>query len=153
MKLEHLIQAYHFNKINVKIEKEINNLEEKAGVIKFDDDINASYLLDDEGIVVAMNLFSNSVVANNRTIDNQMKHTINTLIIIQKTIEFLGNTKQEESNNILKQLGLFSGKIETKAVRFIDYVFKIESVSGLLMFTIIKEKATTPPVKSERASF
>ncbi len=139
MKLEHLMQAYSFNKINANIEKETNNQKEKAGVIKFDDDINASYLLDDEGIVVAINLFSNCIVMNNKTIDHQMKYTINTLTIIQKTIELIANTKQEEANNILKQLKLFSGKLETKAVRFIDYVFKIEIIEGLLMFTIIKE--------------
>ena len=141
MKLEHLMQAYSFNKINANIEKETNNQKEKAGIIKFNDNVNASYLLDDEGIVVAMNLFSNCVVDNKKTIDNQIEHTINTLTIIQKTIELLANTKQEEANSILKQLGMFCGKIEAKAVIFTDYVFKIEAVGGLLMFTIIKNKS------------
>lgn len=140
MNLEHLIQAYNFNRIPVKIEKEITDAKEKAGVLKFDEDINASYLLDDEGIVIAMNLFSNCVVANNKTMDNQLKHTTITLTIIQKTIELLGNTKQEEANNILKQLGMFSGKIKAKAVRFTNHVYKIDISNGLLLFSMIEEE-------------
>ncbi len=140
MKLEHLIQGYNFNRIPIMIEREINDAKERAGVLKFDEDINASYLLDDEGIVIAMNLFSNCVVEKNKTMDNQLKHTTKTLTIIQKTIEQLGNTKQEEANQILKQLGMFSGKLKTKAVRFTDHVYKIDIANGLLIFSMIEEK-------------
>lgn len=139
MKLEHLIQAYNFNKIPTKIDKEINQDKERAGVIKYNEDINGSYLLDDEGIVVAINIFSNCVVENNKTMVNQLKHTTNTLTIIQKTIELLGNTKQEEANQILKQLGIFSGKIKRKAVRFTNYVYKIDVANGLLVFSMLEE--------------
>lgn len=139
MKLEHLIQAYNFNKIPTKIDKEINQDKERAGVIKYNEDINGSYLLDDEGIVVAINIFNNCVVENNKTMVNQLKHTTNTLTIIQKTIELLGNTKQEEANQILKQLGIFSGKIKRKAVRFTNYVYKIDVANGLLVFSMLEE--------------
>lgn len=139
MKIEHLIQAYNFNKIPAKIDKEINQDKERAGVIKYNEDINGSYLLDDEGIVVAINIFSNCVVENNKTMVNQLKHTTNTLTIIQKTIELLGNTKQEEANQILKQLGIFSGKIKRKAVRFTNYVYKIDVANGLLVFSMLEE--------------
>lgn len=139
MKLEHLIQGYKFNRISVMIDREINEKEERAGVLKFNDDITASYLLDNEGIVIAMNLFSNCVVAHNKTMDKQLKHTTNTLTIIQKTIQLIGNTKQEEANSILKQLGLFSGNIKAKAVRFTNHIYKIDTANGLLVFSMLEE--------------
>lgn len=140
MNLKHLIQGYNFNKIPAKIDKEINQDGEKAGVIKYNENIHGSYLLDDEGIVVALNVFSNCVVVDNKTMDNQLKHTTKTLEIIQKTIELLGNTKQEEANNILKQLGMFSGKIKAKAVRFTNHIYKIDTANGLLMFSMLEEE-------------
>ena len=141
MKLEHLIQGYNFNKIPAKINQEINKDNENAGVIKFNEDIYASYLLDEKGFVEAINLFSNCVTAraSKINIDSQIEHTINTLTIIQKTIELLGNTKKEEVNSILNQLEFFSGQLKKKAVRFLDYIYKIEPMDGILMFSIIKE--------------
>ncbi len=141
MKLEHLIQGYNFNKIPAKINQEINKDNEKAGVIKFNEDIYASYLLDKKGFVEAINLFSNCVTAraSKITSDNQIEHTINVLTIIQKTIELLGNTKKEEANSILNQLEIFNGQLKKKAVRFLDYIYKIESMDGILMFSIVKE--------------
>ena len=146
MNLKHLIQAYHFNKINAKIEDEINDQDERAGVIQFNEDINASYLLDEDNTVIAMNIFVNGITINNRTLDNQLEHTIQSLTIIQKTIELLGNTKKEEANSILNQLEMFSGQLKKKAVRFLDYIYKTEPISGMLMFSILydelKEKET-----------
>lgn len=139
MNLKHLIQGYNFNKIPAKIDKEINQEGERAGVIKYNENIHGSYLLDDEGIVVAINIFSNCVVEKDKTMDNQLKHTTQTLLIIQKTMELLGNIKQEEANNIMKQLGMFSGNIKEKAGRFLNYVYKIDVANGLLMFTILEE--------------
>lgn len=149
MKLEHLIQGYNFNRVPVMLEREIKDKQEVAGVLKFDEDINASYLLDEEGIVIAMNLFSNCVVANNKTMNNQLKHTTKTLLIIQKTIELLGNTKQEEANKILKQLGLFNGQIKSKAVRFTNHIYKIDIANGLLLFSILEEIEKTNRKEAE----
>lgn len=139
MNLKHLIQGYNFNKIPAKIDKEINQEKERAGVIKYNEKIHGSYLLDDEEIVVAITIFSNCVVEKDKTMDNQLKHTTQTLLIIQKTMELLGNIKQEEANNIMKQLGMFSGKIKEKAVHFLNYVYKIDVANGLLMFTMLEE--------------
>ena len=139
IKLEHLIQGYNFNRIPAKIDKEINQDEESAGVIKYNDDTNGSYLLDDEGIVIAINIFSNCVVENNKTMEHQLKHTTQTLLIIQKTMELLGNIKQEEANKIMKQLGMFSGTLKEKAVKFLNYIYKIDTANGLLMFSMIEE--------------
>lgn len=139
IKLEHLIQGYNFNRIPAKIDKEINQDGESAGVIKYNDDTNGSYLLDDEGIVIAINIFSNCVVENNKTMEHQLKHTTQTLLIIQKTMELLGNIKQEEANKIMKQLGMFSGTLKEKAVKFLDYIYKIDTANGLLMFSMIEE--------------
>ena len=51
MKLEHLLQAYKVNNIEAKL-KEMNDKQEKAGTIKFTNGISASYLLDNENIVL-----------------------------------------------------------------------------------------------------
>ena len=139
IKLEHLIQGYNFNRIPAKIDKEMEQDEERAGVIKYNDDTNGSYLLDNEGIVIAINIFSNCVVENNKTMEHQLKHTTQTLLIIQKTMELLGNIKQEEANKIMKQLGMFSGTIKEKAVKFLNYIYKIDTANGLLMFSMIEE--------------
>ena len=137
MKLEHLIQAYNFNKIPAKIEKEIDSPEEKAGVIKFNEDIYASYLLDEEEFVSSVNLFINAIKANN--LDIQLKHTTDVIIIIQKTIELITDVTQEEANNIMKSLGLFSGSIKEKAVRLFNYIYKIDGIKGILHLCILKE--------------
>ena len=138
MKLEHLIQGYRFNRINAKIQQEIQQ-EDKAAVININEDINASCLIDDEGIVTAMNLFSNCVVQNKKKKKKQLEHTTQTINVIQKTIELLGNTKQEEANKIMNMLGMFSGKLEAKAVRFTNHVYKIDVANGLLIFSIIED--------------
>ena len=140
MKLKHLIEGYNSNGIPAKLEKEIEDKKEKAGVIKFNNNINMSYLLDNEGLVIAINLFANCITKD-KTINKQLEHTIEVLNIIQKTIEILANTKQEEANNILRKLGIFSREIETKSVRFIDHIYKIEIVNSLLLFSIILEEA------------
>ena len=139
MNLKHLIQGYNFNNIPAKIDQEINKAGERAGVIKYNEDTNGSYLLDNEGIVVAINIFSNCVVEKDKTMDHQIKHTTQTILIIQKTMKLLGNIKQEEANKIMKQLGMFSGQIKEKAVRFLNYVYKIDAANGLLMFTMVEE--------------
>ena len=139
MNLKHLMQAYSFNNIVAKIEEEIVTSDERAGTIKFNEDINAAYLLGEDNNVIAMNIFANGITTNGRTIDDELRHATQTLIIIQKTIELLGNTKKEEANSILNQLEMFSGKIVTKAVRFLDYIYKIELIDGVLMFSIVKE--------------
>lgn len=147
MKLEHLIQAYNFNKIPAKIEKEIDSPEEKAGVIKFTEDIYASYLLDEEEFVSSVNLFINAIKANN--LDIQLKHTTDVIIIIQKTIELITDVTQEEANNIMKSLGLFNGKLKEKAVRLIDYIYEIKPENGIIIFSMLKENKEIPPVKSQ----
>lgn len=149
MNLKHLMQAYNFNRIQAKIDKEINEQDERAGVIKFNKDINASYLLDKENTVIAMNIFINGVTTNGRTIDNQLNHITQALIVIQKTIELLGNTKKEEANSILNQLEMFSGQLKKKAVRFLDYIYKIESIDGMLMFSIVYDELEEKEIKND----
>lgn len=156
MKLEHLIQGYNFNRIPAKI-KEVVSLN--AGVITYtkDEDINASYLVNEEGFVNALILFSNCIVRTNKNLDNQLKHTTNTLIIIQKTIELLGNTKQTEANKILISLGMFGKIIKRKAVKFMDYVYEVDVVDGVLKFSVINKEVQSivgatksPPLKSRK---
>ena len=92
---------------------------------------------------MTMILFCNPITTKEKTISNQLEHAVNVLKIVQKTIELMGNVKQSEANKILGQLGIFQGKIKTKAVRFLDHVYKVENVKGLLMFTIIEEEGRT----------
>lgn len=150
MKIEHLIQAYNFNRIPAKIQQKIEESDEKAGVIKYSENIFASYLLDEEGFIVVLNLFINGVVEKDKTIANQIKHTTQALIIIQKSMELIGNINKEEANRILEKLGLFSNKFKEKAINYLNYIYKINSTDGLLNFTILvkeNESFVNPPVK------
>ena len=107
MKLEHLLQAYKVNNIEAEL-KEMNDKQEKAGVIKFANGISASYLLDNEDIVIAMKIFFNCLTRDTLTATNQISHVINIIQIMQNTIMLLGNVTQKETNMILESLGLFN---------------------------------------------
>ncbi len=148
MKLEHLIQGYNFNRIAARI-KEETSLD--TGIITYmeDENINASYLLDEEGFVNALVLFSNCViVSHNKTIANQLKHTTDTLLIIQKSIELIGNTNQEEANKILINLGIFNKKIKRKAIKFMNHVYEVDCINAVLKFSITEvEEKSNPPAK------
>lgn len=140
MKLEHLIQTYNFNRIPARIDKEINQDGEKAGVIKLFNGITASYLLDEEDIVIAIKLFINCLTEDKKTITNQIDHVVKIINVIQKTIELLGNIPQKEANLILEGLGMFNNSFkEGKRIRHIDHVYSVEVVNGLLCFTITEE--------------
>lgn len=107
MKLEHLMQAYKINNIEAEL-KEMNSENEKAGVINFANAISASYLLDDEDIVITMKIFFNCLTTESLKIQNQITHIIKVLNIIQNTIMLLSNIAQKECNMILDKLGLFN---------------------------------------------
>lgn len=113
MKLEHLIKAYKANNIEAEI-KDMSNEEEKAGVITFTNGISASYLLDNEDIVVALKLFANCLARENFEINTQLNHTIKLLNIIQNTIMLLANIPQKECNIILDKLGLFDNTFQKR---------------------------------------
>ena len=113
MKLEHLLQAYKLNKIDVEI-KEMNSENERAGTITFANGISASYLLDNEDIVIAMKIFFNCLTRENLTITNQLSHTIKVLNIMQNTIMLLANVPQKECNMILEKLGLFNNTFQKR---------------------------------------
>lgn len=113
MRLKHLIQAYNFNKIPATLNKEINQDNEKAGVIKFNENINAAYLLDEEEIVVALNIFCNCITKE-LTIDSQISHTLKVIEVLQKTIELIANIPKKEVNMILKKLGLFDNTFQKR---------------------------------------
>lgn len=106
MKLEHLIQAYEVNNIEAELQ-DMSNEEGKAGVITFADGISASYLLDNEDIVIAMKIFFNCLTTDELKMQNQLSYTIKIISIMQNTIMLLGNITQKECNMILDKLGLF----------------------------------------------
>lgn len=149
MKIKHLIEGYNFNCIPAKINNEVEESGEKAGVIKFTEDIYASYLLDEEEFVSGLNIFINAVKQNNKEAKGQVEHSIETINIIQKTIELLGNLTQSEANSIMTKLGLFNGKLKEKAVRLIDYIYEIKPENGIIIFSMLKENKEIPPVKSQ----
>lgn len=136
MKLEHLLQAYKVNNIETEL-KEMNSNNEKAGVITFTDGISASYLLDDEEIVIAMKIFFNCLARNDFKLTSQINHTIKIIQIMQNTIMLLGNVTQKEANMILESLGLFNNTFtEGKQIKHIDHTYKIEMIGGLLCLSI-----------------
>lgn len=137
MKLEHLIQAYNFNNIPAKTKEEIEQDNERAGTIEFYNGIVASYLLDNEDIVVAMKLFMNCLTRDTLTLTGQLSHTIKVLQVMQQTIMLLGNVPQKECNIILEKLGLFDNTFSKgKQIKHLDNTYKIEVIDGLLCLSI-----------------
>lgn len=136
MKLEHLLQAYKVNNIEAEL-KEMNNDNEKAGVITFANGISASYLLDDEDIVIAMKIFFNCLSRNDFKVTSQINHVIKIITIMQNTIMLLSNIPQKECNMILEKLGLFDNTFtEEKQIRHLEHTYKIEMIEGLLCLSI-----------------
>lgn len=113
MKLEHLIQAYKLNKIDVEI-KEMNSENEKTGTITFANGISAAYMLDDEEIVVAIKIFFNCLARGSMKAEAQLSHTMKVLNIMQNTIMLLANVTQKECNMILEKLGLFDNTFQKR---------------------------------------
>lgn len=137
MKLEHLIQAYNFNKIPAKIKEEVEKDNERAGTIEFYNVIAASYLLDNEDIIVAMKLFMNCLTRNTLTLTGQLSHTIKVLQVMQQTIMLLGNIPQKECNMILDRLGLFDNTFQNgKQINHLEHTYRIEVIDGLLCLSI-----------------
>lgn len=136
MKLEHLLQAYKLNNIETEL-KEMNKDNERAGVITFENGISASYLLDDEDIVIAMKVFFNCLTRETLTMTNQISHVIKIITIMQNSIMLLGNITQKETNMILESLGLFDNTFtEGKQIKHLDHTYKIEVIDGLLCLSI-----------------
>lgn len=140
MKLEHLIQAYNFNKIPAKIKEEIEQNHERAGTIEFCNGVAASYLLDNEDIVTTMKLFMNCLTRDTLTITGQLSHTIKVLQVMQQTIMLLGNVPQKECNMILEKLGLFDNTFKNgKQIRHLEHAYKIEVIDGVLCLSTKEE--------------
>ena len=136
MKLEHLLQAYKVNNIEAEL-KEMNNEIERAGVINFTNGISASYLLDEEDIVIAMKMFFNCLARESMKLDTQLSHVIKVLTIMQNTIMLLSNIPQKECNMILDKLGLFDNTFkEGKQIKHLNHTYKIEIIEGLLCLSI-----------------
>lgn len=136
MELEKLMQAYKINGVNAEL-KEMNEKKEKAGVILYENGISASYLLDNEDIIIIMKIFFNELTDDKLTLSNQIDYSVNVINIIKQTINLLANVTNEEINMILETLGLFDGTFKKgKQVRHLEFEYKIEIVSGLICFTI-----------------
>lgn len=136
MKLEHLLQAYKINNIEAEL-KEININNERAGVITFANGISASYLLDDEDIIIAMKIFFNCLARENMKLNSQLSHVIKVLTIMQNTIMLLSNIPQKECNMILDKLGLFDNTfMQGKQIKHLEHIYKIEVIDGLLCLSI-----------------
>ena len=136
MKLEHLIQAYKVNNIEAEL-KEMNNSNEKAGVIIFDNGISAAYLLDDEDIVISMKIFFNCLARGSMKAEAQISHILKVLSVMQNTMMLLANITQKECNMILDKLGLFDNTFkEGKQVKHLGHTYRIEVVEGLLYLNI-----------------
>lgn len=143
MKLEHLLQAYKHNDIEVEL-KEMNTENEKAGVITFANGISASYLLDNEDIVVAMKIFFNCLTRETLTMTNQISHVIKIITVMQNSIMLLGNITQKEANMILESLGLFNNTFtEGKQIKHLEHEYRIEVIDGLLCLSV-NEKERDP---------
>ena len=115
----------------------MNKDNEKVGVITFANGISASYLLDNEEIVVAMKIFFNCLARGSMKLDAQLSHVIKVLTIMQNTIMLLGNIPQKECNMILEKLGLFDNTFQQgKQIKHLEHAYRIEVVEGLLCLSI-----------------
>lgn len=140
MKLGHLVQAYKFNNIPAKIKEEIEQDDKRAGTIEFYNGIVASYLLDDEDIIIAMKLFMNCLTRDTLTLTGQLNHTIKVLQVMQQIIMLLGNIPQKECNMILEKLGLFNNTFsKEKQIKHLEHLYRIEVIEGLLCLSIEEE--------------
>lgn len=149
MKLEHLIQAYKANNIDLEL-KDMSNKHERTGVMTFANGISASYLLDDEDIIIAMKIFFNCLTPDTLKIQNQLSHTIKILNIIQNIIMLLGNITQKECNMILESLGLFDNTFQNgKQIKHLEHSYRIEVIDGLLCMSI-SEIGIEAPIKISR---
>ena len=148
MKLEHLVQAYKINNVNVELE-DMSNENEKAGVIKFCNGIAASYLLDEEQIVVAIKIFCNCITSDKPSIENQINYVLNIINIMQQTMMLLSNIPQKECILILESLGLFNGTFkEEKQIKHLDHIYSIQLIDNLICLSVTEE-LQGPPVKSQ----
>lgn len=136
MRLDYLLQAYKLNDIEAEL-KEINTDNERAGVIMFENGISASYLLDNEDIVITMKVFFNCLARNNFKVEVQINHVIKIITIMQNTIMLLSNISQKECNMILGKLGLFDNTfIQGKQIKHLEHEYKIEVIRGILCLSI-----------------
>lgn len=132
MKLEHLIQAYKVNNIEAEVKA-----EDIAGTINFDKGISASYLLDDEEIVIAMKVFINCFSREITKADVYISYVLKAIKVMQQTIMLLGNVTQHEANMILEKLGLFNNTFkEGKQIKHLSHMYKLEVIEGLLCLSI-----------------
>lgn len=113
MKIEHLIKAYKLNNIDIEI-KDMSDEKERAGTIKFADGISASYLLDNEDIIVRMKIFFNCLARDSMKPVAQLNHVIKAIKVMQNTIMLLSNITQKECNMILEKLGLFDNTFQKR---------------------------------------
>lgn len=133
MKLEHLLQGYQFNRIQVDIKERTSD---DSGVLKFTDDIHAAYLLDSEEIVIDLELFINCIVKE-KTLDKELMHTSKVIEILQQSIKLLSNITREEANIILTKLGFFDGSfVNKKQIKLFDFEYSTEVIDGILHFSI-----------------
>lgn len=136
MKLEHLIQAYNFNKVQANIKEEVQQEGDRAGVIEFYKGITASYLLDSEDIVTNLIIFCNCL-AEQKDLGKQIEHTTKVIKVLQKTIELLANVSQLEANMILEKLGLFDNTFQQgKQIKHLEHSYQIKIINGLLCLSI-----------------
>ena len=92
----------------------MNSNNERAGVINFANGISASYLLDNEDIVVRLKIFFNCITKETLTIKNQISYVLKVINIMQNTIMLLANIPQKECNMILEKLGLFDNTFQKR---------------------------------------
>ena len=120
MKLEHLVQAYKVNNIEVEL-KDMSEENEKAGVITFSKGISASYLLDDEDIITVVKMFFICLTVDALRGQNQINHIIKVLNVMQNTMMLLCN---------------------------IPHYFPLFNIANALYAATLPFKANKPPAKT-----
>lgn len=131
LKLEHFIQALEFNNINIeKLHQEGTN----SGVIKISEYISVTYFISDKSILSAQIIYS--AIATYKP-DEQLKHMTEVLEVTKAVIKLLCDIDGIE---VMRALGLFDdGTFKPKEKIYLENKFKIDSVNGLMLLTMVNE--------------
>lgn len=108
--------------------------ESISGVIKYTEDIYASYFLE-ENEVKSIQIFATSKVGN--SIQSQISHATKLIETFQNIAISVCDIEKEVVNQLIKDLGLFDKSFIRGRQQFLfDYLFKAEATDGLILLTI-----------------
>lgn len=107
---------------------------DNSGVIKYSDDMFATYFMEDS-TVKAIQITAATKVKG--SFNNQINHTTNLIKTFKNIAVSLCEVTEDEAKSVMELLGLFDQSFtKGKQVFLFDYLFKVEVVEGLILISI-----------------